>query len=234
MPKTKLPRVLLASAIALTLGAFGAGCAGSGGGGGKGKSQRAKWIASPTSGSTEADMVKIPGLAVSFGIPSTLYVYKQCGEAAHSPQGEDKWVPVIVCQSGGGEEVDELAEDNDGPLELKIFVAEKTVSLNERGTTILENDYRGKGYDVVSVEYFDEYQGKAGRRGIEVKYRIHDKDDALNSREVHQFYFPRGDVVFIAQVDFPLDTNQAGIANDWQRILWGFQLDEDGPLYDLE
>ena len=39
------------------------------------------------------------------------------------------------------------------------------------------------------------------------------------------------DVLFIAHVDYPYGDDRSGILSDWQRILWNFQLDEDGPLY---
>ena len=50
----------------------------------KAKSPRALWLDNPSSGSQNGDVIKIPGLSVSFEKPTTLYVFKDCQESAHS------------------------------------------------------------------------------------------------------------------------------------------------------
>ena len=77
-----------------------------------------------------------------------------------------------------------------------------------------------------------EYMNKPGRRGILSEYHTMDVGSGYPDREVRRFMFPKGDVIFIASVDFPYGDDRSGINSDWQRILWNFQFDEDGPLYE--
>lgn len=227
--------------MALVLGATG--CAG-GDGGGK-KSPRGRWLKSPQQGTTQGKIVKIPGLNVTFEQPEVLYVYKECGEAAHSPESsENKWIPVIKCMSvfdesgGGGGGEDEWSDSSsddlggDETVALTIYVAPKDAIINERSVETFRAKFQNAGFKVEDISYHEEYMSKPGRRGIEAKIQVMDTSSGFPSREILRFMFPKDDVVFIAQIDYPFGDDRSGIMSDWQRILWNFQFDEDGPLYE--
>ena len=211
--------------------ALGATACDKGGEGGRKASDRLKWVQSPKGGSEAEGVVTIPGLALTFEKPETLYVYKDCGEASHSPDSaESSWIPVISCSQEAGDAGDELEEDSE-ILELTFYVTKNDAVINERSVTSWETDLKAKGYQIESVAYYDEYMNKSGRRGIEVMYHTLDKESGYPDREVKRFFFPKGDVLFILQVEFPYGNDRSGINADWQRIYWNFQFDEDGPLY---
>jgi hypothetical protein len=205
------------------------GCKKDGSGSSRKASERLKWVQKPASGSADGNVIKIPGLGVSFETPEVLYVYKECAEAAHSPEGDEGWIPVIKCNStyGGGDELSEERSD----VVLTIFAGEKKTIINERGVAILKQEYIQKGYKVDEIIYIEDYQGKTGRRGIQSQLHLMDAEGKYPEREIQRFRFPVGDIVFVAQVDYPYGDDRSGIDSDWQRILWNFQLDEDGSLY---
>ena len=213
--------------LAAALGMSGCGKEGGGGSSKKG-SERLKWVKNPTTGSQDGKVIKIPGLKVSFEQPEVLYVYKECSEAAHSDKTDEGWVPVITCTSTyGGDELDEERSD----VALTIYAGEKKTIINERGVAILKQQYVQEGYEVDEIIYIEDYQGKRGRRGIQSILHVMDADNKYPEREIQRFRFPVGDMVFVAQVDYPYGDDRSGIESDWQRILWNFQLDEDGSLY---
>lgn len=232
--------------MAISLGS--AACAGGGGGGGGGKkSARGKWVSKPQQGSTRGKITKIPGLGLTFEQPEVLYVYKECGEAAHSPESsENEWIPVIKCMSvfgdsssGGGE--DEWSEDGGSSdfgegeaVAMTIYVAPKDVIINERSVETFRANFQNAGFKVDEIAYHEEYMAKPGRRGIEAKIQIIDTSSGFPSREILRFMFPKDDVIFIAQIDYPFGDDRSGMMSDWQRILWNFQFDEDGVLYDSQ
>jgi hypothetical protein len=215
-----------------------------GGGGGKGKSERLKWVNKPTSGTAEDDgkLIKIPGLGVDFYVPDVLYVYKSCTEASHSPEGpEGKWVPVIRCTSpydeGSSEddwESEEEEEDDGGGGggELTIYVTEKGDQLiSERATASYKLQYEEAGFQVQTLDYYDEYLAKPGRRGIEVIAQTIDSETGYPEREIRRFMFPKDDVLFIVHIDYGFGDDRSGINSDWERIVWNFQFAEDGALF---
>lgn len=229
----KVSRVALFSLMTLSLGAgaFAATGCDKSGGGSRSKDFRAAWLKKPTKGTTEGKIIQIPDLGVTFEQPDTLYVYKECGEATHSPDSSDSdWIPVIRCTAVSDPDADELDESSE-TLVLTIYATEKDVIVNERSVPTFEEQYRSKGYQVETVDYYDEYMSKPGRRGILSEYHTLDGESGYPDREVRRFMFPKGDVLFIAAVDFPYGDDRSGINSDWQRILWNFQFDEDGPLY---
>lgn len=230
-PKRFMTVALLAGAFTLTATA----CDKNGGGGGKAKTARGKWVDKPSRGSQSGRLIKIPGLNVTFETPDVLYVYKECAEAAHSPDDSDsEWIPVIRCDSRSGDDEDEygLGGDEDSEaLALTIYATKKERAVNERTVTIMETEYTQAGFVVDSIGYIEDYQSKEGRRGIEAKIHLLDSDNRYPTREIMRFMFPVDDVLFIAHVDYPYGDDRSGILSDWQRILWNFQLDEDGPLY---
>ena len=241
MPTTKFTSILL-SAIVATAGVGLTSCS-KGGASGK-KSERLKWVNRPTNGTSEdgGKLIKIPDLGVDFYVPDVLYVYKDCKEASHTPEGPDKeWIPVVRCQSveGGGSEESsdewdsEDEEEGDGTRVLTIYATEKgDMLISERSTASFKLQYEQAGFVVDSLNYFDEYLAKPGRRGIEVIAHTEDKSTGYPVREIRRFMFPKEDVVFIVHVDYEYGADRSGINSDWERIVWSFQFAEDGPLFE--
>lgn len=221
--KTARIGVLVAGAA---IAAFGAGCKA----GGKGKSEAAAWIDSPSSGSKAGEILTFPQLGVKFERPTTLYVFRNCGEASHSMDGALQWVPVVTCTSSGGfdpsgsdEEEDpfaeeEAAEDGAEPIDLTFYVTHKTRPLDERAVSWFENQYKQQGLDVDEISFQHDYNKKQG-----LYFKLHVMDHASNTptREIIQFMFPRNDVVFIARMEYPFGESRS-VDADWNRLLWNF------------
>lgn len=221
-------RPALACALVLGAGAVG-GC----GKKGRDKSDAAAWIDSPTAGSKAGNVITIPQLGVKFEIPDTLYVFKSCGEAAHTPEGDHGWVPVVTCRStsgetfGGGEGegedpfADDDAEEASGVEEIAVtfYVTRKTRPLDERAVSWFENQFKQAGMGVDEISYQHEFQKKAG---IYAKLHIIDSDGTAPEREIIQFMFPKQDVVFIARMEYPFGEKRS-VDQDWKYILWNFE-----------
>lgn len=225
---------LLLSTLMVSALAVG-GCAG------KKKTQdpetvRSAWLEEPSSGSTSGDVISIPSLGVKFHIPDTLYVFKDCSEASHRPTGPDNsWIPVVQCAPGGGDSGEEAEEDFGGEEEeadsgtysepIVIYAAPKKMVINERAVETFRAKYQHEGWIIEDMGYISDYQSKAGRTGIEMRVHKSEGDG------IQRFLWPVGDMMFIIEVKYPLGADRSGMSQDWQRIVWGFQLDEDGPLY---
>ena len=139
---------------------------------------------------------------------------------------------MIECRNPLDEAGDELAEGPSGEDVLHFYVAKKDILVNERSVATLTDWYKSRGYKVESINYIEDYQSKTGRRGIETKVHQYDSEGKYPEVEIWRFRFPVDDVLFIASVEYPYGDDRSGVSNDWQRILWNFQLDEDGPLYE--
>jgi len=200
-------------------------------GGKRGQSELSNWIDSPTKGSKDGNVITIPGLGVKFERPETLYVFKNCGEASHTPDGSISrdWIPVVTCNSsdddvfggGEGEEEDEFAAEDAAdsgaePIELTFYVTKKTRPLDERAVTWFEGQFKQAGLGVADISYQHEYHKKAG-----IYAKLHVMDGGEPSREIIQFMFPRQDVVFIARMEYPFGETRS-VDADWQAILWYF------------
>src|SRR5688572_15667925 len=105
----------------------------------RGQSDLARWVDSPTAGATSGTTIQIPDLGVKFEIPDTLYVYKACSEAVHSPEGAQKWIPVVRCKSSKSGVFDSDSEESESsgdgaaePIDLTIYVTHKSRPLDER------------------------------------------------------------------------------------------------------
>jgi len=198
----------------------------------KGSSARALWVDSPTSGSSQGDEIIIPGLQVSFVVPDTLYVYRSCKEATHRAEGKNAWIPVIRCESDNYDaERDEYSEGASGDSKvLTIYAAHKTMVINERMVETMRAEYQNQGLRVDEIGYHSAYLSKENRSGIESRV-LRPGTAGESGRETLRFMFPVGDVVFVAHIDYPPGTDRSGMNQDWRRIIWNFQLDEDGPLY---
>ncbi len=202
-------------------------------GGSKGSSDAARWIENPTNGSKSGSVLKFSELGVEFEIPDTLYVYRNCGEASHTPDGTTKWIPIVTCGSGSSgdfefgdseEEEDPFAEeeleDESGTeaIDITFYVTKKTRPLDERSVTWFENKYKQAGLTVDELAYQSDYQKKAG---IYARLYVVDDETGNPTREIVQFMFPRQDVVFIARMEYPFGETRS-VDKDWQYILWNF------------
>ncbi|MCH9688387.1 MAG: hypothetical protein K0V04_43550 [Deltaproteobacteria bacterium] len=203
----------------------------------RGQSALAQWVDSPSSGSKDGDTIKIPPLQVTFEIPETLYVFKTCGEASHSPDGSNKWIPVLTCGSTG-EDVfdsedeeesyfadDEATEAGAEPIDLTIYVTKKTRPIDERAVTWFEGQFKQAGLDIDEISYQHDYHKKAG---IYAKLHIVDGGTGEPTREIIQFMFPREDVVFIARMEYPFGETRS-VDADWQYVLWNFDFTAPAP-----
>ena len=218
------------------------GCKGEG----RNKSEAAQWVDSPAQGSKAENKLKFPALGVSFERPVTLYVFKGCGEAAHSPDA-NKWVPILTCSStgadafggnsgeetpdeGGGDEggddffdsdsSDEYDDNSAEEIDLTFFVTHKTRPMDERTVTWFENQYKQQGLQVEEISYQHDYNKK---EGIYFKLHVMDRETNTPTREIIQFMFPKGDVIFIARMEYPFGESRS-VDTDWNKLLWGFDL----------
>lgn len=201
------------------------------------KSSAAEWMEHPSTGTKDGNVINMPTLGVKFEIPDTLYVFKTCGEAAHTPEGDHRWIPIVTCRSGatgGGDSGDEEEgggdpfasadeEEATGVEEISVnfYVTKKTRPLDERAVSWFENQFMQAGLAVDEISYQHEYQKKSG---IYAKLHIAPAGEAPE-REIVQFMFPRQDVVFIARMEYPFGEKRS-VEQDWKYILWNFQFTE--------
>ncbi|HFE45314.1 MAG TPA: hypothetical protein ENJ18_07435 [Nannocystis exedens] len=223
----------MTSLLTLTLASSAlvfSGCGDKGGYKGGKKSAAYEWLESPKSGSKDGNFLKIPTLGAQLEIPETLYVFKECSETSHSPEGDNQWVPIFRCETVGGssdsDSDDEFAEpssnDNED-LAMTFYLTKKTRPLDERSVAYFENDLRGKGYSVDEVAFNDSYHDK---KGIYFKYQeVNSDGDAI--REIVEFMFPFKDVVFIAHMDYPFGETRS-VNADWSAIMWYFKFTMPG------
>lgn len=196
-------------------------------GGKKKQSSAALWVDEPAEGQRDGDVITIDGLGVRFEVPDTLYVFRNCDEASHSPEGESGWVPVIRCRStGGGGGGDELGEEGGGDEEiaLTIYATHLTRPLDERTVTWFENQFKQAGLDVDEISYQHDFQKKSG---IYAKLQVMNSE-GLPEREITRFMFPSKDIVFIAEMQVPFGETRS-IQPDWKYILWNFDVAEPAP-----
>lgn len=219
-----LTLALASSALVLT------GCGDKGGYKGGKKSAALKWLESPKSGSKEGNFLKIPTLGAQLEIPETLYVFKECTEPAHSPEGDNKWVPIFRCSSvgdgsGGSTDDDDFGEAAESSttgadVAMTFYLTGKERPLDERSVAYFENELKGKGYSVDEIAFNDSYHDK---KGIYFKYQeVNSDGDA--TREIIEFMFPYQDVVFIAHMDYPFGDTRS-VNADWSAIMWYFKFD---------
>jgi hypothetical protein len=197
----------------------------------RGKSSPGRWVDDPSGGVKNDGTISFPKLGVKFDMPDPLYVYRNCGEASHSPDGPGRWIPVITCGSSGasasGSEegddpfADEPADEGGAePIQMTIYVTKKTRPIDERAITWFETEYKRAGFSVSELSFQHSYQNKSG---IYAKLHVMDSSTDTPTREIQQFMFPRGDVVFIARTEYPFGDTRS-IDKDWEYILWNFNL----------
>lgn len=195
----------------------------------RGQSEMSKWIDAPTSGTSADGIVTFAQLGVKFETPDTLYVFRNCGEASHSPDGAQGWIPIVTCSSTGDDVFDSEEEEEDyfaddaateagaEPIDLTFYITKKTRPIDERAVTWFEGQFKEAGLDVDEISYQHDYHKKTG---IYAKLHILD-GNGEPEREIIQFMFPREDVVFIARMDYPFGETRS-VDADWQYIMWNF------------
>ena len=215
-PKTSL------FALALAVAATSAACGDKGGYGGGKKSPMLKWLESPKSGTVEGNFIKIPSLGVVQEIPETRYVFKNCYEPSHSPEGPDKWVPVIRCssapQGSGGDDFAAGGSGESDTIALTFYLTKKDRPIDERAVAYFRNELREKGYKVEDISFNDSYFDKKG-----LYFKLQEVDaEETPTREIIRFMFPYDDVVFIAAMDYPFGDTRS-VHRDWEAIMWYFK-----------
>ncbi|MBC8070044.1 MAG: hypothetical protein IAG13_17025 [Deltaproteobacteria bacterium] len=203
----------------------------------RGQSSAAEWIENPTSGTKSGETITFASLGVKFAKPDTLYVYKQCGEASHAPEGDHGWVPIITCNStgddafGGGEGEAAADEEGEDPfasedieeatgvedINVTFYVTKKTRPLDERAVQWFESQFKQAGLSVDEISFQHDFQKKSG-----IYAKLHVTDGSTPTREIVQFMFPRNDVVFIARMEYPFGDKRS-IEQDWKYLLWNFE-----------
>jgi hypothetical protein len=226
--RTLFSRSFFALTLAVAAVAVAPACGGSGGYRKGKKTEARQWLERPSTGKREGNKIIIAPIGVEFEIPDTLYVFKNCDEAGHAAgEGPEKdWVPVVTCQSGGAvsaadEDLGASAPSGDSePIALTFYLAPKDRPVDERAVAFYRNQYQEQGLNIEDLAYNDDYFQKTG---IFAKLQIMDEAGTTAVREIQQFMFPYGDVVFIARTEYPFGDTRA-IQQDWKSIMPYFKV----------
>lgn len=219
--------VLLALALAVSAGASLPGCGGGGGYRGGKKSPLRQWLDEPSRGSKDGNTFKWSQLDTTFEVPETLYVFKNCEESGHSPEGDNKWVPLVSCSSEGTtvsdpDGVGDVAASSDGSeaIALTFYLAPKERPVDERAVAFFNNEYKEAGLKVEELAFNDDYFQKTG---IFAKLQVMDESGTNAVREIQQFMWPVVDVLFIARMEYPFGDTRA-VQQDWKSIMPYFKV----------
>ena len=217
--RTLTSSTLLALSLVVGAGVAVAGCGDKGGYRGGKKSKARQWLDDPSSGEKSGNFIKFPQLDLVFEIPDTLYVFKNCDEVGHSPEGEEKWVPILACASAGAASADpdgvgEAPSDSDA-IALTFYLAPKPRPIDERAVAYYNNAYKEAGLKVEELAFNDDYFYKTG---IYAKLQVMDESGTNAVREIQQFMWPVQDVVFIARMEYPYGDTRA-VQQDWKAIM---------------
>lgn len=210
---------LLALSLVACAGVSLSGCGDKSGYRGGKKTKARQWLDDPSSGEKSGSFIKFPQLDLVFEIPDTLYVFKNCEEASHSPDGEEKWVPLITCASVGAVSADpdgvgDAPADGDA-IALTFYLAAKGRPIDERAVAYYKNTYKESGLTVEELAFNDDYFYKTG---IFAKLQVMDESGTNAIREIQQFMWPVQDVVFIARMEYPYGDSRA-VQQDWKAIM---------------
>ena len=233
-PRRTTPTVLASFALALAC-SLTLGCKTDKGYQGKPKSEAYEWIESPSSGSKDGNFIKVPGLQLSFEIPETRYVFKNCFEPSHEPESPTGWSPIVRCTSAADESVSEedidmgaSETDFSEEITLTFYVAKKERPIDERAVAYFRNAYQEEGYEVRELSFNDDYHDK---RGIYTELLAPgDEEAGTGQTEIVQFMFTRPwstDVVYVARMEYPFGDTRS-VTADWKAMMWYFRFDEQG------
>ncbi len=191
-------------------------------GGNRKKTAAAAWVDRPSQGKTTGNVIQIPDLGLKFEVPDTLYVFKHCAEAGHSPDPDKKWIPVITCESSGGGASDAPAAEGESQAEaiaLTIYATHRTRPIDERSVAWFKSQYSQAGLKVEDIQFNEDYQKKSG---IVTKLHVLDQQ-GLPSHEILQYMFAKRDIVFIARMEYRFGETRS-VMQDWQYILWNLDI----------
>jgi hypothetical protein len=222
-PSTK--SALFALSLTLSAGAALTACKGGGGYRGGKKSPARAVARRPVERREDGQQVQVGAAATEFEIPDTLYVFKNCEEDGHSPEGEDQVGAAGRVRVDGA-----AASDEDGvgrPLRatadaiaLTFYLAPKERPVDERAVAYFTNEYKEAGLKVEELAYNDDYFSK---NGIFAKLQVMDESGTNAVREIQQFMWPIDDVLFIARMEYPYGDTRA-IQQDWKAIMPYFKV----------
>jgi len=228
MSSRRVPKnVFFALALAVAAGSVVAsGCGGSGARRKGKQSEARKWIDNPSSGKKDGNFIKIPQIGLEFEIPDTLYVFKNCEETGHSKgelESNKGWVTVASCSSTGTTASDEdlgaSSSSDSEMIALTFYLAPKERPVDERAVAFYRNEYQEAGLSIEDLSFNDDYFDKTG---IYAKLQV--MDDSGNAvREIQQFMFPYGDVLYVARMEYPYGDTRA-IQQDWKAIMPYFRV----------
>jgi hypothetical protein len=224
--RKSMKSALFALSLTLTAGAALTACKGGGGYRGGKKSPARQWLDDPSSGEKTGNKFKWAALETEFEIPDTLYVFKNCEESSHSPEGDNKWVPLVSCASGGAvsagdENLGASAPSGDAePVAMTFYLAPKERPVDERAVAYFNNEYKEAGLKVEELAYNDDYFSK---NGIFAKLQVMDESGTNAIREIQQFMWPVDDVLFIVRTEYPYGDTRA-IQQDWKAIMPYFKV----------
>ena len=217
--RTLTSSTLLALSMVVCAGVSLPGCGDKSGYRGGKKTKMRMWLDDPSSGEKSGSFIKFPQLDLSFEVPDTLYVFKNCDEASHSPEGDEKWVPIISCASAGAaadpDGVGEAPAADSDAIALTFYLAPKGRPIDERAVAYYNNAYKESGLKVEELAFNDDYFYKTG---IYAKLQVMDESGTNAIREIQQFMWPVQDVVFIARMEYPYGESRA-IQQDWKAIM---------------
>lgn len=221
---SSMSNLAFTTALAMIV-AIPAACGGSGGYRGGKKSEARQWLESPSRGKREGSKIIIPQIGMEFEIPETLYVFRNCDETGHGTgDGPEKdWVTLASCASGGvsSSDVDAgaSASAESEPIALSFYLAPKERPVDERAVAYYSNTYQQAGLKVEDLSYNDDYFQKTG-----IFAKLQTTDESGNAvREIQQFMFPYGDVLFIARMEYPYGDTRA-VQQDWKAIMPYFRV----------
>ena len=101
------------------------------------------------------------------------------------------------------------------PIALTFYLAPKGRPVDERAVAYYTSEYQNAGLKVADLSYNDDYFYKDG---IFAKLEVMDESGTNAVREIQQFMWPIGDVVFIARMEYPYGDTRA-VQQDWKAIM---------------
>lgn len=121
--------------------------------------------------------------------------------------------------SSGDADLGASASSDAEPIAMTFYLAPKERPVDERAVSYFNNAYQEAGLKVEELAYNDDYFEKTG---IFAKLQVVDESGNA-TREIQQFMFPYGDVLFIVRTEYPYGDSRA-IQQDWKAIMPYFRV----------